>query len=225
MADSIPNHRALHNWAQAHNCSLPVYTEEQIGQGANKKHVVTIEMAGHKIRAQHVFKKKARDIAQVMLMTAIESGCGSTGHFCLIHRSAVSLPVSEDPVPQAPAAPLPPPIVVNPNRPVVAAWMVSSYTLQYVVLYTDGSVEATLTESKSRHAQRTPDGQRAPILSQSFVSWDHWKEHLRDHLIVPLSNRLSNPDVPLPFSEKTAIKTELGLLQKEFERPSPLPVE
>ena len=182
MAEEVPPHRALHNWAQAHKCDPPVYTEGRTEQGARGLHVITIMMAGHKIRAQHCSKRKARDIAQTMLMTIIEAGCGSTGHFCLIHQSAVTPPGFVQQIPAAPAPPLPPPIVVNPNRPVVAAWRIASYSYQYIVVYQDGSVEATMTESKSRHAQNTPMEQRAPIISQTFLNWGHWKQIGRAHV-------------------------------------------
>ena len=225
MADKIIVHRALVNWAQAHRCLPPVYTEERITSGPTTTYVVTAEMAGHKTRAHEHTKKMAKEIAQIRLMSAIQAGCGANGNFCLVH---VAQPRTLEATPSAPApapVPTPPPIIINANRPVLETRRLSSRIYQHVVVYVDGSVEATMTESKSRQTQNIPLNEPSPIMSQTFADWNHWRQYLNDRIIFPMRDQLSSPEFQLPFSERNALEAELDALVAEYERPSPLRVE
>ena len=222
MADRILIHRVLVNWAQAHKCPPPVYTEERIHSNISTSFAVTVEMAGHRTRAQEHTKKLAKEIAQIRLMSVIQAGCGHNGQFCLLHADPLLAP---EPAPAPVPAVAAPPIIINSNRPVLEAWRLTSRTYQYVVMYTDGSVEATMTEFKSRQAQNIPLNEPSPIMSQTFADWDHWKQYLNDRLIFPLRGQLSSPEISLPFSERNALEVELDCLVAEYERPSPLRVE
>ena len=225
MADRILIHRALANWAQAHKCPPPVYTEERINSEVATMYVVTVEMAGHKTRAQEYTKKMAKEIAQIRLMSAIQSGCGASGHFCLIHVAPPRGPESAPSAPKPAPVPTPPPIIINANRPVLETRRISSRIYQHVVVYVDGSVEATMTESKSRQTQNIPLSEPSPIMSQTFADWNQWRQYLNDRIIFPMRDQLSSPEFHLPFSERNALEAELDALVAEYERPSPLRVE